>query len=102
LKYCDPVRPVEWNTIPNSTYLVLLTMERVEDNISASMADFRDDFGLFHPGLGKWVGLSRDRGIRFGVGTPELRDGIWYVQEDEASAVQDVQVSASDLILRPI
>lgn len=76
-------------------------MERVEDGVPVSMADFRDDFGLFHPGLGKWVGLSRDRGVRFGT-DPELRDGIWYVREDEASGVRDVRISASDLILRPV
>lgn len=96
------MRPIEWGIVPPDSYLVLLTMERVEDGTPAFMADFRDDFGLFHPGLGRWVGLSQDRGVRFGSGTPELRDGIWYVAEDEGSEVQDVRVSASDLVLRPV
>lgn len=96
------MRPIEWGAVPDSGYLVLLTMERVVDGAPASMADFRDDFGLFHPGLGRWVGLSRGRGVRFGAGTPELRDGIWYVREDDVFGARDVQVSASDLILRPV
>lgn len=96
------MRSVEWDAIPDSSYLVLLTMGTVADGIPVMMADFRDDFGLFHPGIGRWIGLSRDRGVRFGAGVPELQDGIWYVREDEDSKARDVRVSASDLILRPI
>lgn len=97
------VRPIEWNVVPDRDWLVLLTMEEPADGVPASMADFRDSEALAHSGTGRWIGLGR-RGVRFGSGPPELRNGVWFVREDGRAAkrFRDVTVSAADMRLRPI
>ena len=98
------MRPIEWSSVPVSGSLALLTMEEARDGSPAMMADFRDVRALSHRRLRKWIGLSRTRGIRLGAGAPELRDGLWFVEEDAeaAQSVRDLDVRAEDLSLEPI
>lgn len=98
------MRSIEWNAVPVGKFLVLLTMEDVQDGSPVMMADFQDVNAIFHRGLRRWVGMSRTRGMRLGIGEPELKNGIWYVEEDVKSArlVQDLSVKAEDLFLKRI
>lgn len=93
------MREIDWNITNETNILVLLTMQELEDGVITSMADFLDLYGLFYPILGKWIGLSRNRGMRFGY-SPEMRDGIWYLSED--NNVSDIKLSTSDLILKQL
>lgn len=60
------------------------------------VADFRDFQALFIPKFGKWVGLSRGRGLRFGKGPVRLVDGVWRCTED-----REAQEGREDLVLSP-
>jgi len=87
-----------------SDSLLLLTMAEVVDGSALMAADFRDTHALFHSGTGRFIGLSRDRGIRFGSPPVRMENGIWVLEEDPelAETVKDVRISASDLTLKAI
>jgi hypothetical protein len=76
------MRPVQQVPLHDNGTLVLLTVEEVEPNVEALAADFRDTHALFYVPLNAWMGVSLT-GTYLGTGTPEMRDGIWYVARDE-------------------
>lgn len=59
-----------------------MTMEEPIDGEPLMIADFRDTHALFHKETGRFVGLTRRRGVRLGCPPLRLKDGIWYLNED--------------------
>lgn len=85
--------------------LVLMTVEHLGDpDMRMSVADFRDDHALFIPKVGRWVGMSPTRGLRFGAGPLRMVDGVWYCSEDRDSqrGHEDFGLSPDRLSLEPI
>jgi hypothetical protein len=85
--------------------LVLMTVEHLGDpDMKMQIADFRDDHALFIPKVGRWVGMSPSRGLRFGSGPLRMVNGIWYCSEDRESqrGYEDLGLSPETLSLEPI
>lgn len=97
------MRDIEWDLVSISGTLVLLTMEEVEDGQPILMADFKDIYALSHKKTQSWLGMSR-RGVRLGRGEPELKDGIWVIEEeiDFPDSAKNVVISSNDVSLKPI
>lgn len=76
---------------------MLMTVQDLGDPRSKmSIADFRDVQALFFPKVGRWVGMSPARGLRFGSGPLEMVNGVWYCLEDV-----EAQKGHEDLTLSP-
>jgi hypothetical protein len=77
--------------------LVLMTVQDLGDPKSKmSIADFRDVQALFLSKVGKWVGMSPTRGLRFGSAPLKMVNGVWYCSEDV-----EAQKGHEDLTLSP-
>lgn len=95
------MRPVGQVPLYEDGLLVLLTAEEVEPNAEALAADFRDTHALFYVPLKAWMGVSLT-GTYLGTGSPEMKDGIWYVLRDEELRKKAVNIEpkAEHIILR--
>lgn len=78
------MRDIDWEAVPESGDLVLLTAEDVASQEPLKMADFKDSHGLFYKALGGWLGLSRT-GVRMGKEPIWMQDGLWMCKADEDS-----------------
>jgi len=99
-----PFERLDWNTVEDSN-LVLMTVRDLGDpKEKMSIADFRDVQALFLPKVGKWVGMSPARGLRFGSGPLRMVDGVWYCQEDRGAQKghEDMELSPEALSLEMI
>ena len=98
------VRTVDWRIIPTEGILVLMTMEELVDGEPLMMADFRDTRAIFHNETGRFLGLTRRRGVVFGRAPIRLKNGIWYLNEDmELNKVkQDVPITSETASLELI
>ncbi len=76
------MRKVDWRLVPTKGILALMTMEELIDGEPLMMADFRDTRAVFHKGMGRFIGLTRRRGVALGRPPIRLKDGIWYLNED--------------------
>lgn len=94
----------DWGQVKEGQ-LVLMTVQDLGDPKSKmSIADFRDVQALFLSKVGKWVGMSLTRGLRFGSGPLKMTDGIWYCVEDLNSqrGHEDMALSPETLSLEMI
>lgn len=66
---------------PREGMLLLMTVEEVFPDAPMLVADFRDTHALYYSGLDGWVGMGKS-GLAMGTGSPELVDGVWYVEDD--------------------
>lgn len=78
--------------------LVLLTMEDIRDKVPLMAANFKDDSALRHKIFKSWIGLSHKNEIRFGVGVPEMINGIWYIKDGHFD-VKDIEINVKNLVL---
>lgn len=97
------MRDIEWDLVSISGTLILLTMEDVADGQPIFMADFKDIYALSHKKTQNWLGMSR-RGVRLGRGMPELKNGVWIVEEETEppESMKNVTISSNDVLLKPI
>lgn len=82
----------------------LLTMERLGDGVPLMIADFKDTHALFHIESERFIGLTRNRGIRLGKPPLVMTDGIWFLEEDLEIEMKfrDLNVGSTNLVLRVI
>lgn len=93
-----------WSGLPAGE-LVLMTVESLGDPKAVmKIADFKDVQALYIPRVRCWVGMSPERGPRFGSGPLKMVDGIWYCVEDLESQkmFKDFQPSSNDMSLETI
>lgn len=81
--------------------LVLLTAPDISSIGPMFGADFRDMHALKYNPTGSFLGFSRHFGIRLGLKTPILVDGLWLLDEDHhlCGLHKDVQISPNLLSL---
>jgi hypothetical protein len=98
------MRQIDWKLVPEHGRMVLLTIQDLVDEVPLMIADFRDTHALFHPKSGRFLGLTRNRGMRMGKSPIQMIDGIWYINEDDeiAEKFKDLEVKSEDLILKVI
>lgn len=98
------VRKFGNGTIPRDGELALLTVEGIGPRAKPMVADFRDHMAVSFKPAGMFVGIDKSGDMRLGRGTPEMRDGVWYLPVDRSPNTRwrDVTLSADDLELRPI
>ena len=98
------MRPIEWNVVAERGRMVLATMRDVVEGEPLMMADFQDTHALFHEASGRWLGITRTRGVRLGKPSARMKDGIWYVEEDVklGETVKNLRIVPKDLVLRVI
>ena len=94
----------DWSQVGEGD-LVMMTVEELGDpDMKMKVADFRDVQALFLPKVGKWVGMSPSRGLRFGAGPARLINGVWYCSEDVTAqrGHEDMELSPESLSLEMI
>lgn len=97
------MRPFDWGLVPDAG-LVLLTVAEVSDESLVCVADFRDTHALAYVPTNAFMGQSRTRGMRLGKLPLQMRDGIWFMEEDLEVPDEHSEVRLrSELVrLRPI
>jgi hypothetical protein len=94
---------IDWSGLPDGQ-LVLMTASSISSNEKLQVADFLDTQALVFSKSGCYVGMSRDRGLRFGKHPASLINGIWFIDEDEKAQKgwSDTKLSSNDLSLELI
>ena len=82
--------PYDPRKAPKYPTMFVLTSEFISVKSAIGVADFRDIKALCYPPTGQYIGCSSDGIMRIGAGSPILRDGIWYIEVDEKSLVENV------------
>lgn len=91
---------INWPGLPDGQ-LVLMTVSSISDNEKLQIADFTDTQALVFAKNGCYIGMSRDRGLRFGKPPASLVDGIWLVDEDQKmqEGWGDTKLSSDEVVL---
>lgn len=94
------MKPIDWDLVPESGVLILLTAYDIYDGQPMMLADFRDQQALFHIKYQRYLGLSLTRGIRFCRPPAIMSNGYWYAEED--NNISDVKLKIDNLSLECI
>jgi hypothetical protein len=94
---------IDWSKLPDEK-LVLMTVSNISDNEQMKIADFLDTQALVFVKNGCYVGMSYNRGLRFGKHPAFLINGIWYIDEDKNAqhGWNDIILSLNELSLEVI
>jgi hypothetical protein len=94
------MRKFDWDLVSDDRGLALLTVPSITKIGEMHLADFRDTKALAYKNTQHFLGISKNRGIRLGGHPLRMIDGVWYIEEDRMTGVEDLQISHESLCLQ--